>query len=78
MSNGSSAKGNPASKRMSNPKLKAKFARCWENGQRRKKARREAAALAEQRNRELIEAGELTPWQAAKAKAAARRAGEAA
>lgn len=39
MANQNSAKGNPASHRMSNPNNKARRARCWQNGQKRKAQR---------------------------------------
>jgi len=72
-SKAAAAKGNPAAKRMSNDKLKAKRARSWARGQQRKKERREAQLLREQRNRELRAAGELTPWEQAKARAKERK-----
>lgn len=76
MASGSaSAKGNPASHRMSNPRLKEKFARCWRNGQKRKAERQARALAAQRRNAELRESGELTPWEQAKAARKARRNG---
>lgn len=71
-----SSKGNPASHRMSNPNLKARRARSWLAGERRKEARRKAQAEREARNKELREAGKPTPWEAAKAARKARRAND--
>ena len=61
-------KGNPASKRMSNARLKVKRARSWSQGQDRKKASRKANDLREQRNRDLRANGRLTAWEEAQAK----------
>lgn len=68
-------KGNPASHRMSNPRLKTRREQSWRNGQARKTARREAQ---EERHRENVrrhQRGELTPWEQSKAERATRRAG---
>ncbi len=71
--NNSMSKGNGASKRMSNPKLKAKRARCWENSQRRKVARNDRMIVARADNQHSREIGALTPWEKAKAARADRR-----
>ena len=71
-------KGNPASKRMSNDKLKARRSRSWNRGKARKMFRRQDNAERADRNRksrsvateELIN---LTPDQTARALRAARR-----
>lgn len=65
-SGGSSNKGNPASHRMGNAKRKERRARCWERGQKRKKARREAEEQAHLRNVKLQKEGRLTPWEYSK------------
>jgi len=56
MSNQSSAKGNPASHRMSNPRRKARREACWARGQKRKQARKQAADAAQKRNVEIVDA----------------------
>lgn len=76
MPNSQSAKGNPAHKRMANAKLKARRAASWARGQVRKATLRQTAVMSHRRNLALIEAGELTPWQAAKAKRLSRRKSE--
>ena len=66
MSNqGKSNKGNPASHRMTNPNLKARRARSWAAGQKRKEARRRAQDERAAANR--VEPEHITPWQYAKA-----------
>jgi hypothetical protein len=67
-------KGNPASKRMMNPKLKARRARSWERGQERKAQRVEGQLARQRKNEELRSAGMLTPWEIAKVKAEERKA----
>lgn len=69
----SGVKGNPASKRMSNANLKARRARSWLAGQRRKAARVKAQKQREAANKELREAGLRTPWEEAKARRFERR-----
>jgi hypothetical protein len=69
MPNTSSAKGNPASHRMSNPALKARRAGSWMRGQARKAARVAKEKAAHKRN---VETG-ISPWQQAKAARAQRR-----
>lgn len=69
MSNPSSLKGNPASKRMSNANLKARRASSWNAGEQRKKDRNAAQDAAKRRNQD----SGTTPWQQAKAARAARR-----
>lgn len=76
MSNQNSAKGNPASKRMSNVQRKAKRANSWNRCQKRKAAKREAVAEREAQNRVRRAEGTPTPWEAAKAARKARRAAE--
>jgi hypothetical protein len=46
-------KGNPASNRMSNPNRKARRARCWARGEKRKAQRREDQARREAANKIL-------------------------
>lgn len=58
-----SNKGNPASKRMTNPRRKAARAVSWARGQRRKAARVEAQREREAANRQRRENGEPTPWE---------------
>lgn len=50
-------KGNPASKRMMNPRRKERRAQSWARGERRKDARREAQAEREANNREALPNG---------------------
>jgi hypothetical protein len=52
-SNPNGLKGNPASTRMSNPNRKARRARCWARGEKRKEARRKAQAEREAANKVL-------------------------
>lgn len=54
MANDNSAKGNPASHRMSNPNHKAVRAVCWQRGEKRKAKRREENERAAAANRKLI------------------------
>lgn len=68
-----SAKGNPASHRMSNPHLKARRERCWAAGQARKAARRKTQEAAAARNKRLRADGKPTPWEVAKQERFARR-----
>lgn len=49
------SKGNPAGKRMMNPKLKEKRARSWARGQKRKLARRQAEAALMKENMALLD-----------------------
>jgi hypothetical protein len=72
-SQGSSSKGNGASKRMSNPNHKATRARSWAKGETRKKARVEAQKQREAENKKLRAAGQPTPWEQARAARAERR-----
>jgi hypothetical protein len=69
-------KGNPASKRMSNPRLKEKRARSWARGQERKAARALLLAERERANKVRRGHGEPTPWELAKAQRLARRAAD--
>lgn len=68
-----SAKGNPASHRMSNAAYKDRRSRSWRNGQRRKAERIAAQRERERTNRERQARGEPTPWQVACAKRWTRR-----
>lgn len=70
-------KGNPASHRMSNPRLKAARAKSWARGQARKAAARVLVATAERENSAARAAGGLTPWEQAQAKRRQRRGGAA-
>lgn len=67
MSGQSSNKGNPASHRMTNPNLKARRARSWAAGQKRKEANRRAQEQRAEVNRGITDAGDPTPWEVAKA-----------
>lgn len=67
-------KGNPASHRMSNKALKERRARSWAQGEKRKEQRRLAQKEREYANHRRRAVGEPTPWEAAKAARAARRA----
>lgn len=69
-----SNKGNPASKRMTNANLKARRARSWARGLKRKAERVKAQEERAAANRQRREAGEDTPWQAACKERARRRA----
>lgn len=69
MSNQNSSKGNPASKRMSNAKLKVRRAFSWARGEARKAARRKVQDEAHRRN---LTTG-TSPWKQAKAERYARR-----
>lgn len=68
MASSNSAKGNPASTRMSNSRRKARRAECWARSEKRKKALRETQEAAHKRNLATIAAGGKTPWQLAKAR----------
>ena len=59
----SGVKGNPAAKRMSNPKRKAKRERCWLRAQKRKAENIAAAKAAFEANEEFRKNGKLTPYQ---------------
>jgi hypothetical protein len=59
MANTSSAKGNPASHRMSNKNLQAKRQRCWNNGQRRKDLNRAENLKRAERNKGIRALGTL-------------------
>lgn len=61
-----SGKGNPASKRMSNPKRKAARERSWERAQKRHKRNREAGEASAALNKQTRESGGLTPWEEAR------------
>lgn len=74
MATQSKSKGNPASKRMTNEKRKARRHACWLRGQDRKRKRREANEDAHKRNQHRRASGELTPWERAKTARAERRA----
>lgn len=63
MANTSSAKGNPASHRMSNMNLKARRQRCWNNGQARKERNRKLNQMRAAENRILRENGLRTPHE---------------
>lgn len=73
MPDNKSSKGNPASKRMSNAKLKARRAASWARGQRAKLDRKKAQKEREERNKKTLAEGGYTPWQAAKKARYARR-----
>lgn len=73
MAGGNSAKGNPATHRMSNPKRKARREACWARGQKRKQERQKATEAAAKRNAELHYTETLTPWELAKLKRYAKR-----
>lgn len=66
-------KGNPASKRMINAELKARRARSWAAGKKRRDAHRKAQEERHQHNLELKAQGLPTPWEQAKAKAREKR-----
>ena len=74
--NTTGAKGNPASKRMGNANLKARRARSWAAGQRRKSERVKQALERAAANVARRESGEPTPWEQAKAARRARRAAD--
>ncbi len=63
MAGQNSNKGNPASKRMSNPRLKARRAECWKRGEARKASRRAAQEVRHQANVEARWAGSLSPHE---------------
>jgi hypothetical protein len=69
-----SAKGNPASKRMSNPERKHRCAAAHSRSAVVKRERADAQIRRAGANRSRIEMGELTPWEQAKANRRARRA----
>lgn len=73
MANSASAKGNPASHRMSNAKLKAKRARSYETGVKRKDENRKANEAAAARNRQFRADSERTPYEIAKLRRWVRR-----
>jgi len=60
-----SNKGNPASKRMTNANLKARRARCWARGLKRKAERVKAQEERAAANRRRREEGLPTPWEIA-------------
>ena len=66
-------KGNPASHRMGNDRVKVRRALSWKRGEERKEARRKAQAEREAVNRQLRREGLPTPWEQAKAKAKAKK-----
>lgn len=65
MASNKSAKGNPASHRMSNANLKARRQRSWKNGEERKVERRAEQQANAKRNDLTRRMGELTPWEKA-------------
>lgn len=71
----SSAKGNPASHRMSNAAYKARRAAAWLRGQKRKEANRAAQNERTSENKRRRANGEPTPWEKAKAQRASNRRG---
>lgn len=77
MSNQSSAKGNPASHRMSNAALKERRKSAWVRGEKRKEMRFRMQEEAHQRNLGLRKIGEMTPWQQVKDRQRARKAAKA-
>jgi hypothetical protein len=78
MANGNSAKGNPASHRMSNANRKAKRAERWAKARKRRDLANQANAQREQANTAARAAGEMTPWERAKAARAQKRAAKSA
>ena len=66
MPDNKASKGNPASKRMMNEKLKAKRKRSWTRCQEKKAKRREEQQKREAKNRLLREQGLPTPWEETK------------
>jgi hypothetical protein len=73
MATAKSAKGNPASHRMGNDKLKARRARSWARGQVRKAENRKANEQRAADNRKLREQGLPTPHEVQRAKRRAKR-----
>jgi hypothetical protein len=73
MAGQSSNKGNPASHRMSNSKIKERRARSWLHGENRKTANRKLQETRERKNKELRAAGKPTAWQMAKQARFAKR-----
>ena len=69
-------KGNPASKRIGNAVRKTRRSLSWQRGERRKAKRREEQAVRTAVNVGRRRAGELTPWELAKAARAERRAND--
>jgi hypothetical protein len=69
--NSASAKGNPASKRMSNPALKSRRERSWKRGQARKLVNRQANQARENNNKNVPLSER--PWQISQAARAQRR-----
>jgi hypothetical protein len=69
-----SNKGNPASKRMTNPRRKERRARSWLRGQKRKAERVKAQEERAAANRERRAEGLMTPWEIAKELRLDRRA----
>lgn len=63
MANQNSAKGNPASKRMTNPKRKAKRERSWKKRQEVKAKNIAANERRRKANDDLRKVGQLTPYQ---------------
>lgn len=61
-------KGNPASKRMGNVKLKERRNRSWKRGQDKKAEHRTANEIRFNKNEARRAMGEPTPWQHAKNK----------
>lgn len=64
MAGNNASKGNPASKRMMNPRLKEKRAASWARGERRKKEHRAANELRAQNN--IVRLGDLYDRNATK------------
>lgn len=71
---GSKLKGNPAYKRIGNPRRVARRAACWARGKVNKDKRIAANKAAHKANERILAAGDLTAWQKAKDKRALRRA----
>lgn len=63
MANQNSAKGNPASKRMTNQARKAKRERSWKKRQREKEETKREVKKREDANKATKKAGGLTPHQ---------------
>lgn len=74
MANASAAKGNPASRRMSNSHHKEKFQKAWKRSQTRKAQRVQAQQEREKNNKALRAAGKPTPWETAEHERSLRRA----
>lgn len=73
MADNSSSKGNPAGKRMANPRLKTRRAECWARSQRKKIEHAKENAARAAANKLTRAAGELTPHEIQRAKRRAAR-----